>query len=116
MCNERCLIEGRRDMKNSPQLCSMLLALAFSLGGCAAGGMQQGPRTHLSATQCRDLTALRSNQPITHERNLSELAALEQAGYHPSLGLDPYYPGDLQVAQRQVDRWYQAECQHAQPN
>ncbi len=103
-------------MKNPPKFSPMLLALAFSLAGCAAGGMQQGANTHLSATQCRDLTVLRSNAPITHERNLSELAALEEAGYHPSLGFDPYYPDDLQAAQRRVDRWFQAECQQARPD
>ncbi|HEY3598555.1 MAG TPA: DUF4148 domain-containing protein [Paraburkholderia sp.] len=102
-------------MKNPPKFWPMLPALAFSLAGCAAGGMQQGAHAHLSPTQCRDLTALRSNAPITHERNLSELAALEEAGYVPSWGFDPYYPDDLQAAQRQVDRWYQAECQQARP-
>jgi hypothetical protein len=103
-------------MKNPPKIWLMLSALAFSLAGCAAGGLQEGTHTHLSATQCRDLTAIRSNAPITHERNMSELAALEEAGYHPSWGFDLYYPDDLQTAQRQVDRWYQAECQQARPD
>jgi hypothetical protein len=103
-------------MKTPPGIWPMLFASALSLTGCAAGTMQDRARTHLSATQCRDLTALRSNAPPTHERNLSELAALEQAGYRPSLGFDPYYPGDLQAAQRQVDRWYQTECQQARPD
>ena len=76
--------------------------------------MQEGARTHLSPTQCRDLTALRNHAPLTHERNISELAALEEACYHPGLGLDLYYPSDLQAAQVQVDRWYQTECQQAQ--
>jgi hypothetical protein len=86
-----------------------LPALALSLAGCAAGGMQGGA-THLSATQCSDLTELRNNAPRTHQRNLSELAALREAGYDPSRWFDPYYPEDLQNAQRQVDRWYQEEC------
>jgi hypothetical protein len=103
-------------MKNSSKIRLMLSALVFSLAGCAAGGAQQGAGTHLSATQCRDLTALRNNAPRTHALNLSELAALEQAGYHPSWGFDPYYPDDLQTAQRQVDRWYQAECQQTRPD
>jgi hypothetical protein len=71
--------------------------------------------THLSATQCRDLAAIRNNAPATLERNQSELAALEAAGYNPSRFFDPYYPDDLQAAQRQVDRWYQAECPQARP-
>ncbi len=103
-------------MKNLPKTWPMLAALAFLLAGCAAGGVQQGARTHLSPTQCRDLAAIRNNAPVTHEQNLSELAALEEAGYHPSWGFDPYYPDDFQAAQRQVDRWYKLECQQTQPD
>jgi hypothetical protein len=101
-------------MKNLPKKW-MLYALAFSLAGCAAGAMQEGAHTHLSETQCRDLAALRNNAPVTRERNQSQLAALEKAGYQP-WRYDPYYPRDLQAAQHQVDRWYEAECQHAPPN
>ena len=96
-------------MKNSPKIWPVVCALTFSLAGCAAGGAPEGS-AHLSTTQCRDLTALRNNAPITPERNRSELAALKKAGYDPSRFDDPYYPDDLQAAQRQVDRWYQAEC------
>ncbi|MDQ7980902.1 DUF4148 domain-containing protein [Paraburkholderia sp. SARCC-3016] len=94
------------------------LALAFALAGCAAagGGTQQGARTHLSPAQCRDLTALRNKEPLTRERNLSQLAALEAAGYNPSWGFDPYYPADLQAAQKRVDQWYAEDCQQVQPN
>ena len=93
----------------------MLYALAISVAGCAAGGSPQGA-ANLSATQCRDLTALRNHAPPSRERNLSELAALERAGYDPSKFYDPYYPDDLIAAQRQVDRWYQAECPQARPD
>jgi hypothetical protein len=110
----RCLNEGSDDVKNPLKIWPMLPALAFLLAGCAAGGMQEGARTHLSPAQCRDLTALRNHAPLTHERNISELAALEEAGYRPAWGFDPYYPSDLQAAQSQVDRWYQTECQQAQ--
>ena len=88
----------------------MISALAFLLAGCAAGGMQQSA-THLSAQQCRDLTAIRDHAPPNRERNMSELAALEKAGYDPSRFYDPYYPDDLHAAQRQVDIWYRTECQ-----
>ncbi|SAL53228.1 hypothetical protein AWB70_04425 [Caballeronia cordobensis] len=88
----------------------MFCALAISLAGCAAGGAQQSA-THLSAAQCRDLTALRNHAPLTRERNLSELAALEKAGYDPSRFYDPYYPDDLHAAQRQVEIWYRTDCQ-----
>ncbi|GJH02129.1 DUF4148 domain-containing protein [Paraburkholderia terrae] len=99
-------------MKNL-QIRASLPALALLLAGCAAGGMPGGA-THLSANQCRDLTELRNNAPLNRERNLSELAALRQAGYDPSRWFDPYYPEDLQAAQAQVDRWYHDECQQAQ--
>lgn len=91
----------------SLKLSPMLTACA--LAGCVAGGMQTGTR-NLSDAQCRDLTALRNNAPPSQQRNRSELAALERAGYDPSRFYDPYYPDDLQAAQRQVDIWYQAEC------
>jgi hypothetical protein len=103
-------------MKNSPTTWPMLLALAFSLVGCVTGGTntpEGGP--HLSATQCSDLAALKNNEPLTPERDRSQLAALKAAGYDPSIRFDPYFPGDLQAAQRQVDRWYQQECRQAPP-
>src|SRR5579862_8199374 len=101
-------------MKNSPKIWSMISALTISLAGSAAGSMAEGA-THLSATQCRDLAALKNHAPITPERNRSELAALRKAGYDPSR-FDPHYPRNLQAAQRQVDHWYQAECPQAQHN
>ena len=95
-----------------PRLSVLALVLASALAGCAAGGgAQQSARTHLSPTQCRDLTALRNKEPLTHQRNLSQLAALEAAGYNPSWGFDPYYPADLQAAQQRVDQWYATDCQ-----
>jgi hypothetical protein len=45
----------------------------------------------------------------------SELAALRKAGYNPSPWYDPYYPDDLQAAQRLVDVWFQTECQQPRP-
>jgi hypothetical protein len=99
-------------MKLATQIPSILAAVALTLAGCAAGGMQ-GAQTHLSPTQCRDLTDLRNKAPATRERNISELAALETAGYRPEMRFDPYYPDDLRAAQRQVDIWYQSECPQA---
>jgi hypothetical protein len=100
-----------RPMLNASVLASVLVS---ALAGCAAGGgTQQSARTHLSPTQCRDLTALRNKEPLTRERNTSQLAALEAAGYNPSWGFDPYYPADLQAAQQRVDQWYATDCQQA---
>jgi len=98
--------------KSRPMLA--VLTLTLFVAGCAAGGAPEHAGTHLSATECTDLAALKHNAPLTRQRNLSELAALEKAGYQPWLRFDPYYPGDLQAAQRRVDGWYQAECPQAQ--
>lgn len=96
----------------------MLSALALLFTGCVVGGMPYTAYTgrHLSPTECRDLAALKSNAPPTLAQHQSELGALRKAGYNPSPWYDdPYYPDDLQAAQRLVDYWFQTECQHAQP-
>ncbi|MFM0125707.1 MULTISPECIES: DUF4148 domain-containing protein [Paraburkholderia] len=69
------------------------------LAGCAMGTAPYTGR-HLSQTECRDLAALRANTPPTMAERQSELSALRKAGYDPSLWDDPYYPDDLQAAQR----------------
>jgi hypothetical protein len=100
-------------MESRPKNRLMLTALALLLAGCAAGGVpQSGP--HLSATECRDLAALRSNAPPTMAQHQSEVAALRKAGYDPSPWNDPYYPEDLQAAQSLVDHWFATECQQSQ--
>ena len=102
-------------MKIATKFEPLLAALVLSLAGCATGGMQQTAQRHLSAAQCRDLTDLRNKGPATHERSMSELTALRSAGYHPEWRFDPYYPADLEAAQRQVNIWYETECTQAQP-
>lgn len=101
-------------MKISPGYSPALAALLCLLAGCSTAYTSQNT-PHLSATQCSDLTALRSNPSPTRRENLSELAALRAAGYDPSRWFDPNYPDDLHAAQRQVELWYQAECQQARP-
>jgi Domain of unknown function (DUF4148) len=93
-------------MKNANKGWPMLPALMLLLAACATGGMQAGTQTHLSAAQCRDLTEIKNKAPVTHERNMSELAALEKAGYHPGWFFDPYYPADLEAAKRHVNIWW----------
>jgi hypothetical protein len=100
------------DMITTLKFWPMACASAILLAGCVMGGVPMQPGApHLSATQCRDLTAIRNHEPTTFRQNQSELAALETAGYDPSPFYDPYYPDDLQAAQRLVDYWYQTECQ-----
>jgi hypothetical protein len=89
---------------------------AIALSGCVSNGEQAGQTLHLNAVQCRDLTALRHGMPLTSQRNGSELAALETARYHPEWSLEPNYPGDLQAAQEQVNRWYETDCQRPAPH
>ncbi|VXC71161.1 conserved exported hypothetical protein [Burkholderia sp. 8Y] len=96
-------------MKTVPINWPMLSAWACLLAGCAAGSPPQNT-SHLTPTQCRDLAAIRNNAPPNRERNASELTALRQAGYDPSRWFDPYYPEDLQAAQRQIDVWFRTDC------
>jgi len=92
-----------------------LIVSVLLLTGCVAAGMPQSGR-HLSPTQCRDLAALRRNASPTMAQHRSELAALREAGYDPSPWYDdPYYPEDLEAAQRVVNYWFETECQPAQP-
>ncbi|MEX3980784.1 DUF4148 domain-containing protein [Paraburkholderia sp. EG287A] len=106
-------------MKSLPNIRPTLTALALLLAGCVVGGVpqsaqQSGP--HLSPTECRDLASLRSNAPPTMAQHQSELAALRKAGYNPSPWYDdPYYPDDLQAAQRLVDYWFNTECHPSPP-
>ena len=101
-------------MKNSPKIWTLISALTISLACLAAEDVAAGA-THLSATECRDLGAIKNHAPVTQERNRSELAALRKAGYDP-LRFDPHYPKNLHAAQHQVDRWYQTECPQARHN
>ncbi|WP_244818368.1 DUF4148 domain-containing protein [Caballeronia sp. Lep1P3] len=100
--------------KPSPKA-AVLCACAVLLAGCVAAGAPDNG-THLTQTECRDLAALRTNAPPTMGEHQSELAALRKAGYDPSPWYDPYYPEDLQAAQRQVDIWFQTDCQRTRPD
>ncbi|MBP0593975.1 DUF4148 domain-containing protein [Paraburkholderia sp. LEh10] len=98
-------------MKNPPG--TLLPALVILVAGCTVGRMAYtGP--HLTPAECRDVAALRTNAAPTMAQHESELAALRKAGYNPSPWYDPYYPADLQAAQRLVDYWFQTECPHLQ--
>ncbi|CAB3797758.1 hypothetical protein LMG28688_04605 [Paraburkholderia caffeinitolerans] len=97
-------------MENLLRNHSTLVALAFLLTGCAAGGVpQSGP--HLSPTECQELTALKSNPSPTKEQRRAELSALRKAGYDPSpWNDDPNYPADLHEAQRLIAQWMETDC------
>jgi len=97
-------------MKNLKKNCPGLAALAVLLAGYAAAGTPQGGR-HLTPTECRDLTEMKSNAPTTKSQRNSELSSLRKAGYNPSPWHDdPHYPANLHAAQRLVDQWYETEC------
>lgn len=101
-------------MKSFPRNRWTFALLASLLSGCAVGVAPQNG-AHLSPTECRDLAALRTNASPTMAQHQSELAALRKAGYDPSPWYDdPYYPDDIQAAQRLVDYWFQTECQRPQ--
>jgi hypothetical protein len=88
----------------------LCIASACLLAGCAVGEMLP-PGRHLSDIECRDLAALRANKNTTMVEHQVELGALRKAGYDPSpFWDDPYYPQDVQDAQRLVDYWFQTEC------
>jgi hypothetical protein len=83
--------------------------IAALCGACATYPVPD-PGRNLTDAQCRDLAAIKAHAPPTPQRNANELAALRRAGYNPSPWYDPYYPDDLQAAQRLVDYWYRVEC------
>jgi type II secretory pathway pseudopilin PulG len=43
-----------------------------------------------------------SNQQLTRAQVRAELVQVEQAGYSPARGSDPYYPDDIQAAEARV--------------
>jgi hypothetical protein len=43
-----------------------------------------------------------NNGPKTRAEVKQELIQVEQAGYNPALGNDPYYPADIQAAEQRV--------------
>jgi hypothetical protein len=43
-----------------------------------------------------------SNGPLTRAQVRAELVQIEQAGYNPGRGQDPYYPADIQAAEAKV--------------
>jgi Tfp pilus assembly protein PilE len=53
-----------------------------------------------------------SNQPVTRAQVRAELVQVEQAGYNPSHGRDPYYPSDIQAAEARVasQNGYASRC------
>ncbi|MEX3959223.1 DUF4148 domain-containing protein [Trinickia sp. EG282A] len=45
---------------------------------------------------------VQSNQPLTRAQVKADLVRVEQAGYNPAVGTDPYYPADIQAAEARV--------------
>lgn len=104
-------------MNGTLKTLTRLLPLACLLTGCVIGQMPPPgagvlpPGRHLTDVECRDLAALKTNTNPTMAQHQVELGALRKAGYDPSpFWDDPYYPEDLQYAQRLVDYWFRTEC------
>lgn len=53
-----------------------------------------------------------SNQPLTRAEVRAQLVQLEQAGYSPARGRDPYYPADIQAAEAKVAAQNAAQAQN----
>jgi hypothetical protein len=47
-------------------------------------------------------TVGQSNQPLTRAQVRADLVQVEQAGYNPANGRDPYYPQDIQAAEARI--------------
>ncbi|MBB5471258.1 hypothetical protein HDG32_007416 [Paraburkholderia sp. CI2] len=104
-------------MKNSPRIWPALPALILSLARWLRCGRHIAKLAAIKrCAMPRPGRAQEQRPSLPPERSRSELAALRKAGYDPSPWFDPHYPEDAQAAQRQVDRWYQAECQQAEPD
>ncbi len=56
-----------------------------------------------------------SQQPVTRAEVRNELIQLERAGYNPSVSNDPYYPADIQAAERRVQEQNPAVAQTQLP-
>ncbi|MCC8392665.1 DUF4148 domain-containing protein [Paraburkholderia sp. MMS20-SJTR3] len=97
-------------MKASSSRALLPALIGAALCSACATYPAPNPGRNLTDAQCRDLTAIKAHAPPTMQRNANELAALRRAGYDPSPWYDPYYPDDLQAAQRLVDYWYRVEC------
>ena len=97
-------------MDKTAKVLLLSLAIASLLGGCVVGE-RPPPGRHLTATECRDLGALRAGGNTTLAEHQAEVGVLRKAGYDPSpFWDDPYYPDDLQNAQRLEDYWFRTEC------
>lgn len=55
--------------------------------------------------------AQQSNGPVTRAQVRAELIELEQAGYQPGRANNPFYPADIQAAERIVQQRHEALAQ-----
>ena len=98
-------------MKKPKKTPLIVCVLALLLAGCAVSGMPTYTGRHLSPAECHDLAALKTSAHPTLAEHQTEAEVLRKAGYDPWPWVDdPYYPADLQAAQRLVDYWFQTEC------
>ena len=48
------------------------------------------------------LSFAQTNSPVTRAEVRADLVSVEKAGFDPSLGSDPHYPADIQVAEAKI--------------
>jgi hypothetical protein len=48
------------------------------------------------------LAFAQSHDPLTRTQVRTDLVAVEQAGYNPAAGSDPFYPSDIQAAEAKI--------------
>ncbi|MBN3724611.1 DUF4148 domain-containing protein [Burkholderia sp. Ac-20379] len=67
----------------------------------------------MTAQECHSYKASRANRPLTRADVVGNLDALEAAGYTPARGNDPYYPDDIQAAEKKLARMEVKDCGNA---
>ncbi|MBR8396679.1 DUF4148 domain-containing protein [Burkholderia cepacia] len=77
---------------------------------CASTAAFAAP--HLTPQECNAYPFVHTQREVTHADLVRELIELEQVGYNPAHS-GPYYPDDLDEANRRLATEYRTDCTHA---
>ena len=69
----------------------------------------------LTPQECKDYPFVAQRGELTRYQVLEELKELEAVGYRPSMANDPYYPVDIEKAQKRLWAEYARDCTPGQP-